>query len=360
VLPIFRWLARQFFRADSLAAYVAGLTDIRVRSLPESWRARNGGQSLCQSSIVAAFQRTIMVATHSEKRLSVPNPRPAISIRPLESFDDLRKIEAVEREVWGLSSEDVMPLTMVIATQAAGSIWIGAFDGPDLVGFAFGFAGIEHGRMMIHSHMLAVLDQYRDLNLGFKLKLAQRERALAMGAKEMTWTFDPLQSKNAHFNFARLGVVSNDYRVDFYGPQTSSMLHQNGTDRLWVRWVLSSRRVQQRVQTREPRAEFLDILSRLQPLIRFNGDGRPARTDLTEALGRQRIAIEIPGDISSLEKKDMTLAREWRESTRWAFTEALKAGFIVAEFCRTVRGQQGPGAYLLEKGSMEEFLPEVG
>ena len=70
---------------------------------------------------------------------------------------------------------------------------------------------------------------------------------MAMGVREMTWTFDPLQSRNAHFNFSKLGVVSDTYKVDFYGPETSSMLHRNGTDRLWVRWMLNSRRVRDRL-----------------------------------------------------------------------------------------------------------------
>ena len=106
-------------------------------------------------------------------------------------------------------------------------------------------------------------------------------------------------------------------------------------------------------------SELLDLLSCLLPLVQFNGEGRPVRTDLTEALSRQRIAIEIPSDILAVEHKDPELAREWRLATRWAFTEALKAGFFVAEFCRMVRGKQGPGAYLLEKGPVEECVPEM-
>jgi predicted GNAT superfamily acetyltransferase len=282
--------------------------------------------------------------------------KPAIIIRDLESLEDLRKVEAVEREVWGLADIDVLPLTMTVATKSAGSIWVGAFDRAELVGFAFGFLGMEDGRTMVHSHMLAVRENYRNLDLAYKLKLAQRERALAMRIREMTWTFDPLQSKNAHLNFAKLGVVSNAYKVDFYGPETSSVLHRNSTDRLWVRWPLTSRRVQQRLQGSDPRPDVLDALSRLVPLIRFNGDGKPIQSDLPAALARQRIAIEIPSAIGSIETKDPERAREWRAATRWAFTEALKSGFFVAEFCRTIRGQQGPSAYLLEKGLVEEYV----
>lgn len=288
-----------------------------------------------------------------------PKTKPVLVIRDLDSFEDLQQAEKVEKEVWGLADMDVLPLTMAVATKEAGNIWLGAFDKDRLIGFAFGFFGMEQGHVMLHSHMLAVRDAYRDLNVGLKLKLAQRDRALGARLQEMTWTFDPLQSKNAHFNFLKLGVVSHTYKINFYGPETSSPLHRNGTDRLWVRWPLASRRVQERIQGKDKRAELLDILSRLSPLIRFNGDGRPARTDVQTAVSRQRVAIEIPSDIGEVERKDPALAQEWREATRWAFTEALKAGFIVAEFCRTVRGMQGPGAYLLEKGTVEEYVPEL-
>lgn len=305
--------------------------------------------------------------------------KPAVTIRDLQSFEDLRQVEEVEREVWGLSDLDTTPLTLAIATKEAGSIWVGAFDGPKLIGFAFGFLGEEHGKLIVHSHMLAVREPYRNSHLGYKLKLAQRERVLALRINdgrttdvrnndartndlrihEMTWTFDPLQSRNAHLNFAKLGVVSESYKVDFYGPETSSILHRNGTDRLWVTWPLASRRVQHRLQGKDSRAEILDALSTLTPLIQFNGDGKPAGTDLDSALSRQRIAIEVPSDIAQVERKDPALAREWRRQTRWAFTEALKAGFFVAEFCRAVRGQQGPGVYLLERMKVEEYVPEM-
>jgi predicted GNAT superfamily acetyltransferase len=279
-----------------------------------------------------------------------------IVIRDLESFDDLCQVKAVEKEVWGMADDDSLPMTLAIACKAAGSIFVGAFDGDKLVGFAFGIFGREHGQTTIHSHMLAVLERYRQHDLGLKLKHAQRERALGLGIREMTWTYDPLQSRNAHFNFAKLGIVSDTYKVDFYGPETSSVLHRNGTDRLWVRWLLDSRRAGDRIAGKDTRAETLDALRHLAPIVSFNGDGRPARADLAESLGRQRVSIEIPGEILDVERTDMGLAREWRAATRWAFTEAIGAGFYVAEFCRSIRGQQGPGAYLLERGSGGEFI----
>ncbi|MFY9647366.1 MAG: GNAT family N-acetyltransferase [Terriglobales bacterium] len=311
-------------------------------------------------------------------RASAPN----IAIRDLKTIDDLCQLRAVEKEVWEMSDDDTLPLTLAIALKAAGNIFVGAFEeaqndrpkrdqnksreNDKMVGFAFGFLARERGQTTLHSHMLAVLDSYRHLDLGSRLKRAQRERAMAMGIHEMTWTFDPLQSRNAHFNFAKLGVVSDIYKVDFYGPETSSMLHRNGTDRLWVRWILNSRRVRDRLASplegksdgKDARSETLDALRLLAPLVRFDPSGKPARADLAESLARQRVSIEIPGDILEVERTDMARAREWREATRWAFREAIASGFFVAEFCRSIRGQQGPGAYLLQRGTVGELVPE--
>src|SRR5580692_12732337 len=147
--------------------------------------------------------------------MAVAKSKSTVTIRDLQSFEDLKQVEEVEKEVWGLSALDATPLTLIVATKEAGSIWVGAFDGTKLVGFAFGFLGLESGRLIVHSHMLAVREPYRNSHLAYNLKLAQRERALAiriddgetnqLRIHEMTWTFDPLQSRNAHLNFSKLG-----------------------------------------------------------------------------------------------------------------------------------------------------------
>lgn len=274
---------------------------------------------------------------------------PQLVIRELESIADVRRALQLEQEVWGLSDMDVTPLTTAIAAQAAGAFWMGAFDAADLVGIAYAFPSLCNGRAGFHSHLLAVRGSYGHRGIGYSLKVVQRERALALGVAEITWTFDPLRSRNAHLNFAKLGVISDKYIVDFYGPQTSSPLHANGTDRLWVTWQLGTRRVGDRLQGSDSGAEALDAVRHLEPMLRFNGDGVPVLADPATSLARQRVAIEIPRDIDRIEQADMPLARKWREATRAAFTAAMQSGFIVKEFCRSIRGQQGPGAYLLEK-----------
>lgn len=275
--------------------------------------------------------------------------KPEITIRDLDTVSELQRALQLEKEVWECDDADVVPVTLAIATRTVGAIWLGAFDGEEMVGFAFALPSLDSTGVGFHSHTLGVRASYSSSGVGYELKLAQRRRALDLGVKKMTWTFDPLRSRNAHLNFCKLGVVSDSYRVDFYGSQTSSPLHGNSTDRLWVTWNLADVRVEERCKGKNTRGEVIDALAHLEPLVRFNGDGRPAEIDLGPALAKQRAAIEIPGDIGVLERDDIALAREWRRATRRAFTDALKAGFVVREFCRSIRGQQGPGAYLLER-----------
>lgn len=286
-------------------------------------------------------------------------PAHSYPIRELHSIDDLAQVLRLEKDVWGFSDSDTTPLSLAIAIANAGSIWLGAFDGDSLIGSAFAFPSLHpqpaapgnlaRGEVGFHSHTLAVREPYRDSGIGYELKLAQRQKALALGITEMTWTFDPLRSRNAHLNFSKLGVISTSYRVEFYGSASTSPLHVNGTDRLWVTWRMSDERIEQRLRGKAVRSEVLDALRHVSPLVRFNGDGVPVEGDLAQALARQRIAIEIPGDIERIESENRELARRWRMSTRRAFTQALEHGFVVTEFCRSIRGQQGPGAYLLER-----------
>src|SRR2546430_4222614 len=272
-----------------------------------------------------------------------------IVIRDLDRFEELRAVEALQKEVWGCNDLDVVPLTMLIATREVGGVLIGAYDQSELVGFVYGFPGYEDGRVTHHSHMLAVKSAYRNHDLGYKLKLAQRERVLAQGIERITWTFDPLQSLNAYFNFAKLGVVADTYKIDFYGEATSSFLHQIGTDRLWVSWLLNSERVCSRLQGDEPQS--LASADEVVTLVEVSSDNAPRRNIWPKFLGQKHFAIEIPSDINGLQRRSPALAVEWREVTRWAFTEAMRLGYFVAEFSRSTVREQSIGRYLLSYGS---------
>src|SRR6185295_20426367 len=125
----------------------------------------------------------------------------SITIRDIDEPAEMRAVEELQKEVWGIPDLDVVPLTHLVAAKEAGGVLIGAFDGETLVGFVYGFPSFEHGQVAHHSHMLAVKPVYRNYDLGRRLKLAQREHVIAQGMELISWTFDPLQSLNAHFNF---------------------------------------------------------------------------------------------------------------------------------------------------------------
>jgi predicted GNAT superfamily acetyltransferase len=163
-----------------------------------------------------------------------------MEIRAIRGGDELRAVEALQKEVWDCNDLEVLPSIHMIAAREVGAILIGAFDGAELVAFVYGFPGFEGEHRVIHSDMLAVRATYRDRGLGRTLKLAQREAALANGIDRITWTFDPLQTRNAFLNFEKLGVIADRYLPNFYGD-TSSPLHAGGTDRLWVTWHLRGR-----------------------------------------------------------------------------------------------------------------------
>jgi predicted GNAT superfamily acetyltransferase len=266
-----------------------------------------------------------------------------ITIREIEKLAEMRAVEELQKEIWGIPDLDVVPLTHLVAAKEAGGVLIGAFDGETVVGFVYGFPSFEHGDIGHHSHMLAVKPAYRNFELGRRLKLAQREHVMAQQIDLISWTFDPLQSLNAHFNFGKLGVLADRYLPNFYGEDAASFLHQTGTDRLWVTWLVSSERVQWRISG----GSYHFDVNLGPPLVQVEADDSPRRNDLTEALGLEHAAIEIPSNIDSLQRET---ALRWREDTRWAFTEALKARYYVDAFIRETRGDKRSGKYILRKG----------
>jgi predicted GNAT superfamily acetyltransferase len=281
--------------------------------------------------------------------------RSAIVIRSINLLSEMRAVEELQKEVWG--PEDVVPLTHLAASTEVGGQLIGAFEGEQLIGFAYGFIGQEGGHSVIHSHMLAVKPSYRDQDLGYKLKLAQREKALAQGFTRITWTFDPLQSRNAHLNFGKLGVVACQYKVNFYGEDSPSPLHRHvGTDRLWVTWLLASTRVRTRLEGKRDTGHLPSAIEQAAPLVQSETDGSPRMLQLDEGLTHEHVSIEIPPDIGSLQQQDPLMAITWRKATRHAFTGALAAGYLVKEFYRPAGNERKRSIYLLSRAEkLEDF-----
>lgn len=269
----------------------------------------------------------------------------SILIRDIDTAGETRQVEQLQKEVWGIPDLEVVPLSQLIAAKTSGGVLIGAFDGPNLIGFAYGFVGHENGETVHHSHMLAVKPEYRSRDLGFRLKLAQRERVLKQGIRIMTWTFDPLQSLNAFFNFRKLGVVADRYFIDFYGFGAASFLHRNGTDRFWVTWHVATERVNAKLSG----SSAIPDISQTPVLVAVAESEEPVLIDQAMAAKPDRILIEIPADIKAIEQENFDLARRWRLATRRALSDALASGYMVEDFVRQNNEGTRIGSYILRK-----------
>ncbi len=165
-------------------------------------------------------------------------------VRRCDSVQELEACVALQQEVWSFSDSDLVPLRLFVVAQKIGGQVLGAFDRNELVGFALSIPGTRNGHPYLHSHMLAVRASYRNSGLGRRLKLAQRDDALARGIELIEWTFDPLEIKNAYLNLTKLGAIARRYNINQYGV-TSSPLHGGlPSDRLVAEWWLRSRRVE--------------------------------------------------------------------------------------------------------------------
>jgi predicted GNAT superfamily acetyltransferase len=175
-----------------------------------------------------------------------------ITIRKCDGLEELNACVTLQKEVWNFDDVDLIPLRMFVVSQKIGGQTIGAFDGGELVGFAFAIPGSRAGHAYLHSHMLAVRETWRNHGLGRRLKLAQREDALQRGFDLIEWTFDPLEIKNAHLNLARLGAIARRYSINHYGYSSSPLQGGLPTDRLIAEWWIRSKRVVNLLEKKQP------------------------------------------------------------------------------------------------------------
>jgi predicted GNAT superfamily acetyltransferase len=209
-----------------------------------------------------------------------------IEVRPCQGFEELSACVQLQMDVWGYGDRDVVPRRVFIVSQRIGGQVIGAFDGDRLVGFAMALPGISPLGPYLHSHMLAVEPEYRNQGVGRKLKLFQREEALARGIQRMEWTFDPLEIKNSFLNIHKLGAVARRYAPNFYGISPSPLHGQLPTDRLYAEWWLASDRVKAVLEgtPRPPEAPIEEEVV----VPREVGEWRHSPADLGRVLDIQR------------------------------------------------------------------------
>jgi predicted GNAT superfamily acetyltransferase len=260
---------------------------------------------------------------------------PAPTIRPLADYAEMKRAVDFQRLIWGDGFTELVPAVVFWFASRTGGIVAGAFDDSDtMVGFLFGMTGWDGARPIHWSDMLAVLPSHRGHGLGFALKRYQRDSLLESGVTTVNWTFDPLEARNAHLNFARLGVTSREYIRDAYGASSSPLHEGIGTDRLVVTWALDSERVRRRMERADSRSGY-DGGEVVNP-----EDG-PLRLDLSVP----RVWVRVPGDIQTLKARDPDAARQWRADTRAGFEAYLARDYEVRELARVGDG----GRYLLER-----------
>ena len=202
------------------------------------------------------------------------SPQAAIHIQSLTSLEHFERCVVLQLEVWGYSDGDVIPRRVFVVAQRIGGQVLGAFDGETLVGFAMSLPGYREGKSYLHSHMLAVLPQHRNAGIGRRLKLAQRDDAIARGFDLMEWTFDPLEIRNAHLNIARLGVIVRRYQPDFYGPSSSPLQGGLPTDRLYAEWWLRSGRVAGMLRGEAPSIEVVERVTVPHTIYQWKQDAQ--------------------------------------------------------------------------------------
>jgi predicted GNAT superfamily acetyltransferase len=189
------------------------------------------------------------MATSKTAGIERPVNAGSILVRKCQGLDEMHACVALQKEVCGFADIELVPLRMFVVAGKIGGQVIGAFNGSELVAFAFAVPGVRDQHTYLYSHMLAVRTQYRNAGVGRRLKLAQRDDAISCGFDLMEWTFDPLEIKNAYFNLERLGAIVRRYNVNQYGITSSPLQGGLPTDRLVAEWWLKSERVEQLLTT---------------------------------------------------------------------------------------------------------------
>jgi len=251
---------------------------------------------------------------------SAEETRDGIVIRSCHGIEEFEACVRVEREVWKSSDIDVVPIPLFVVASETGGQVLGAFQSTELVGFTMAIAGWRARKPFLHSHMTAVLDGYRDRGMGRRLKLYQRQDALARGIALIEWTFDPLLTKNAYFNFMRLGAIARRYLPNAYGITTSPLHGSLPTDRLVAEWHLKSRRV-------------LRVL-----------EGKQSSQPTSK---KKTVRITIPSTLEELRSSDPARAREVQSEVRGEFVKWFSKGYTATAVIQSKGGVDyilGPGS----------------
>ncbi|MGW8142966.1 MAG: hypothetical protein ACWGN2_01140 [Anaerolineales bacterium] len=293
-------------------------------------------------------------------------------IRFLDKINELQMVEELQRIVWPGSETDVVPAHLLITAVHNGGLVLGALppgedntEVDELIGFVFGFPGLystpDGPRPKHCSHMLGVRPDYRGQRLGFSLKRAQWQMVRHQGIDRITWTFDPLLSRNAHLNISLLGAVCGTYLRELYGEMRDGLNIGLPSDRFEVDWWVNTQRVKRRL-SRKARlnldlAHFIAAGAEVINPTKLNQKGWPIPVEpaslsankLAEDQNSLILLVEIPADFLALKEADIGLAKEWRLASREIFEKLFVDGYLVTDFIH-LRGEYPRSYYVLSHG----------
>lgn len=284
-----------------------------------------------------------------------------ITIRPLETMEDMVLVEDLQLKVWPGSERDVVPGHILITLAHNGATLLGAFDGEQLAGFVLGFPGFDPqtpdrvamARLKHCSHMLGVDPGYQGRGIGLSLKLAQRVDVEAQGIRLITWTYDPLLSKNAHLNIRRLGGLARTYMRDAYGEMRDGLNQGVASDRFLVEWWITSPRVVSRVERARAPLDLANFLAagatKVNPAV-LRHDDLLAPAESLQPMEGNLLLVEIPSDFEDIKERDPGLAAAWRSHTREVFETAFSLGLIATDFVHLSEERYPRSYYLLIQG----------
>lgn len=283
-----------------------------------------------------------------------------LRIGPLVTSNDFKAAERLQQAVWTGSDVEVVPLHLLLTIGRNGGLVLGAWDGDALVGYLLGFLGTDQTssesvattRLKHCSHQLGVHPDYRDRRIGYRLKLAQREVVLKQGLQLATWTYDPLETRNANLNLRRLGGIVREYKRNYYGEMEDDLNAGLPSDRFQVEWWLASHRVRERVEGTRPPVSLEQYRS---AELRVVNPSAGWETGLLQPgsksveLGDAMLAlVEVPTNFQEIKSADPQLALKWRLHTRAVFEGVFTAGYMLTDFVVDKESETGPrGFYVL-------------
>ncbi len=287
-------------------------------------------------------------------------------IRPLKTLEELKAVETLQRLVWDDPTTVIYQHMLISLARNGGSI-LGALRGEQLIGFIISYLGTEApesdrpamANLKLVSQRMAVQPEYRGTGVGYDLKLAQRRFAIEQGIRLITWTFDPLVSRNAHLNIRKLGAIGQVYYRDYYGSGDSALVKLHSSDRLLAEWWVTSNRVEQRLsgkRTHLTLQQYIDGTANILNPTGVSAQNLPTPAEQVEQPQSTLALFEIPSDYDAILNSDVGLAEAWRAHSRGVLERLINnEGYAVTDFIHGEYEGRSRSFYVLSYAEYSEI-----